>query len=107
MLPNPQKTADLVIFTEEIFNGKFYFLCSVSWSSKKVHFFVTFILPEEFFKHFCFISMYSVLNKLSQYVYIFTYQKTILHALLLLGFKIVESLRCVFKEFQKLSELSS
>ena len=72
-----------------------------------MHFFVMFILPEEFFKHFCFISMYSVLNKLSQYAYIFTYQKTILHTLLLLGFKIVESLQCVFKEFQKLSELSS
>ena len=31
MWPNPQKTADLVIFTEKILNGKFYFLCS-DWS---------------------------------------------------------------------------
>ena len=28
MLPNPQETADLVIFTEEINNGKLHFLCS-------------------------------------------------------------------------------
>ena len=30
MWPNPQETADLVTFTEEIFNGKLHFLCSVS-----------------------------------------------------------------------------
>ena len=30
MWPNPQETADLVTFTEEIFNGgKLHFLCSV------------------------------------------------------------------------------
>ena len=29
MCPNPQETADLVTFTEEILNGKLYFLCSV------------------------------------------------------------------------------
>ena len=28
MWPNPQFPADLVTFTEEIPNGKFYFLCS-------------------------------------------------------------------------------
>ena len=28
MWPNPQKTADLVAFTEKIRNGKFHFLCS-------------------------------------------------------------------------------
>ena len=27
--PNPQETADLIKFTEEILNGKFYFLCNV------------------------------------------------------------------------------
>ena len=27
MWPNPQETADLVTFTEEIFNGKLHFLC--------------------------------------------------------------------------------
>ena len=30
MLPNPQETADLIIFTEEIFNGKLHFLCTTS-----------------------------------------------------------------------------
>ena len=30
MWPNPQETADLVTFTEEILNAKMYFLCSVS-----------------------------------------------------------------------------
>ena len=29
MQPNPQETADLVTFTEEILNGKLHFLCSV------------------------------------------------------------------------------
>ena len=28
MWPNPQFSADLVIFTEEIINGKLHFLCS-------------------------------------------------------------------------------
>ena len=27
MWPNPQKTADLVTFTEEVLNGKLHFLC--------------------------------------------------------------------------------
>ena len=31
MWPNPQETADLVTFTEEILNGKFNFLCSGFW----------------------------------------------------------------------------
>ena len=30
MWPNPQETADLVTFTEEILNGKLHFLCSAS-----------------------------------------------------------------------------
>ena len=30
MWPNSQKTADLVTFTEEVLNGKLYFLCSVN-----------------------------------------------------------------------------
>ena len=29
MWPNPQDTANLVTFTEEILNGKFHFLCGV------------------------------------------------------------------------------
>ena len=31
MWPNPQETADLVTFTEEILTGKLHFLCSVTW----------------------------------------------------------------------------
>ena len=31
MRPNPQETADLVTFTEEIPNRKLHFLCSVSF----------------------------------------------------------------------------
>ena len=30
MWPNPQETADLVTFTEEIVDGKLHFLCSAS-----------------------------------------------------------------------------
>ena len=30
MLPNPQETADLVIFTDKLLNGKLHFLCSVN-----------------------------------------------------------------------------
>ena len=41
----------------------------------------------------CFISIYSILNKLSEY-YTFTFQK-IFHTLLLLAFKIVKSLQCI------------
>ena len=29
MWPNPQETPDLITFTEEILNGKLYFLCSI------------------------------------------------------------------------------
>ena len=29
MWPNPQETAELITFTEEIFNGKLHFLCSI------------------------------------------------------------------------------
>ena len=34
MWQNPQETADLVEFTEEILNGKLDFLRSVTWSSR-------------------------------------------------------------------------
>ena len=45
MWPNAQETADLVIFTEEILNGKLHFLCSavtvilkVMWRAKLIRF---------------------------------------------------------------------
>ena len=34
MLTNPQETADLVTFTEEILNGNLHFLCSVIYLFK-------------------------------------------------------------------------
>ena len=41
MWPNPQETADLVIFTEEILNGKLHFLCSAEkleiWLTKSFY----------------------------------------------------------------------
>ena len=51
---------------------------------------LTFILSEGNF-YLRFISMYSVLNKLSEFVYSYI-SKTLLRTLLLLVFKIVESL---------------
>ena len=41
--------------------------------------------------------MYSVLNKLSEYIYTFSYHITLLHTLLLLVSKIMESLQCILK----------
>ena len=42
MWPNPQEPGNLVIFTEEVLNGKLYFLCSVEdkilqMYSKSIH----------------------------------------------------------------------
>ena len=36
MWPNPQETADLVTFTEEILNGKLYFLCSAGETDRRI-----------------------------------------------------------------------
>ena len=36
MWPNPQETADLVTFTEEILHGKLHFLCSVNVMGTKM-----------------------------------------------------------------------
>ena len=41
MWPNPQKTADLVTFTEEILTGKLHFLCSGRCYSKFIQ--ITFL----------------------------------------------------------------
>ena len=35
---NPQKTADLVTFTEEILNGKLHFLCSVYYQKSTIYY---------------------------------------------------------------------
>ena len=69
----------------------------MSWSLQKKNsaFFVTFILSKgSFTYHLGFIPIYSVLNKLSEYIY-FYILKTLLHAILLLVFKIDESLQCI------------
>ena len=57
----------------------------------------------EFFKYFCFVSMYSVLNKLSEYItYTFKYQKALPHTLLFccLFLKSSKSLQCILKQSQ-------
>ena len=45
MWPNPQETADLVTFTEEIFNGKLHFLYSVFLSFFLLFFFFNRYIP--------------------------------------------------------------
>ena len=54
------------------------------------------------FWHLCFILKYSVLNKLLEYIYNLTYQKTLLHTFLLLAFKSVESLQCILNIIEKI-----
>ena len=58
------------------------------------HFLYRLSCPKGIFLIFIFMSMFSVLNTLSEYIY-FAYQKTLIHTLLLLIFKIVESLQCI------------
>ena len=41
--------------------------------------------------------MQSELNKFSEYIYTFKYQKTLFHTLMLLIFKTVESHQCILK----------
>ena len=65
----------------------------MSWSSrgkKENIFYTVYFIRRKIFKeieHLCFISMYSVLNILSEYTY-FTYQKIILHTLFCLFLKL-------------------
>ena len=60
--------------------------------------YITFTLSEGHFCEQCFISMYSALIINFQNIYISMYQKTLLQTLLLLVFKIVESLQCILKK---------
>ena len=62
---------------------------------KKECIFVTFILSEGHFPKLFFISIYSVLNKLSGYIYIYI-SKNFISYTFLLAFKILESLQCIF-----------
>ena len=70
----------------------------MSWSSwKKKERIVKFVLSKENYFNICVLSHCIVyLIKFLEYIY-FTYQKALLRALLLLGFKIIESLQCMVK----------
>ena len=67
---------------------------AMSWSSRKKMspFFLTFILSEGSFFNISVLSQCIVYLINSQNIYTFTYQKTLLHTLLIFGFKIVERL---------------
>ena len=62
-----------------------------SQKKKKVH---LFCLKKSFIS-FVFYPNVSCIEKKIQNIYTFTYQKTLVHALLLFIFKIVESLQCI------------
>ena len=67
---------------------------------KKSAFFVAFILPERYFPNSYILSLFMVYSINFQIIYTFTYQKTFLHTLLLLIFKILESLQCILKYWE-------
>ena len=64
---------------------------------KKSAIFVTFILFEGFFLNICVLSQCIMYWINFQNIYTFTYSKTLIHTLLLLVFKIVESLQCILE----------
>ena len=70
-------------------NPVLWLIWSIFFLEENRVFFVPSILPA-----LSFISMHSVLNTLSEYTY-FYISKTLLHTLLLLVSKIVESLQCI------------
>ena len=72
----------------------------MSWSprKKKRASFVSFFLSKGNFFKICVLSQCILYWIHFQNIHTFTYQKTLLHTLLLLVFKIVESLRCILKD---------
>ena len=64
---------------------------------KKRPFFVPFILPEGNVFNVCVLSQCIEYWIHFQNIHTFTYQKTLLHTLVLLVFKIVESLQCILR----------
>ena len=67
------------------------------WSSRKKkrgHFCTVYFVRKNFFKHLCFISIYSVLNTLSKYTYFYISENNTSYTSLLV-FKIIESLQCI------------
>ena len=67
----------------------------MSWSSRKKK---EGILSKENFFKICGLTLYIVHRMHFQNIYTFTYQKTLLHTLLLLISKMVESLQCIPKQ---------
>ena len=76
----------------------------MSWSlqkEKEYIFCIVYFVRKKFFKHLNFISMYSVLNTLSEYFYIHTYfciSKNITSCTFLFVFNVVESLQCILNK---------
>ena len=71
----------------------------MSWSSQKKKegiFWTAYFLRSNFLKYFCFISMYCVLNTISEYTYFFI-SKSITSYTFLFAFKIFKSLQCILK----------
>ena len=78
-------------------------LCWVGVRKRKRRaFFVTFVLSEGNSFNICVLTQSAVYWMNVWNIYTFTYQKTLLHTLLLLVFKIIESLQCILK-LQKLT----
>ena len=65
---------------------------------KRRHFLYRWFWPKEFFFNMFFISLYSVLNTLSEYTY-FYLSKNITSYIFLLFRKIIESLQCIMKHY--------
>ena len=68
---------------------------------KKSRLFVTFILSEEILLTFVIFSLYTMHWMNFQNIHNFTYQKTLFHTLLLLVFKFLESLYCIFNNINQ------
>ena len=79
----------------------------MSWSSQKKKetiFCTVYFVRREFIYDLCFISVYNVLNTLSEYTY-FNISKNI-HTLLLLVSKIMKSLQCIPKVYEVINCLN-
>ena len=74
----------------------------MSWSSRKKKegiFCTVYFVRREFFYNLCLISMYSILNTLSEYLYFYVIRNITSDALLLV-FQIIESLQCILKSLK-------
>ena len=61
MWQNPQETADLITFTEEILNGKLYFLCSETATTTRYHYRgISFDYRKCFFDGWCYVETEAV-----------------------------------------------